>query len=223
MTMTTMKTLSALILLTALAAPTAGCSTSADDGAVDSGPIVLPPDARNVPRADANVTPPTCTAAADYGAVTVENQGASSRAMMMGATVPDVIDGGGSINTDMAPDYLSLQLFKGYSVFPMAITPGTYQITGEELNYATCAVCVILYTDLIDTGMGGVPTDTYLATAGTVELISVMGNLKANLSGLQFRHVNIDDMSFESMPHPSGCSSAVTSAAFDTPIVPSMP
>ena len=43
-------------------------------------------------------------------------------------------------------DILSFENYNGFGVFTTQIVPGSFQITGEELNYATCGVCPRIFS-----------------------------------------------------------------------------
>ncbi|MGC4116554.1 MAG: hypothetical protein QM765_18645 [Myxococcales bacterium] len=90
--------------------------------------------------------------------------------------------------------------------------PGTYVLSGDELNYATCGVCVLMVDNL------GTP---YMVTSGTVVLTSVSGNLTGTLTNATFEEVTIDGQTYESTPVAGGCQSSITSVAFDAAITTS--
>lgn len=63
-------------------------------------------------------------------------------------------------------DALEIARYAGYGAFSGGpITPGVYQISGDELNFATCGICLLLSTN---TDSNGHHDDDYMATAGTV-------------------------------------------------------
>jgi hypothetical protein len=161
-------------------------------------------DAAAGPDAAASV----CLADASYGAATLSNQIAQSDAGTSQLLY------GGFLNADATPDAVQIELYAGFGAFTSApIQPGTYPLTGAELNYATCGVCVRLLTDI---SMGSASDAGYLATGGTLTITSVTPNITGTLSNLTFQHVNIaPSPSFMSTPHPDLCTSAITSAAFD--------
>ncbi len=114
------------------------------------------------------------------------------------------------------PDILIFQLFSGYSPFgttaaPTAVVPGTYQITGPQLEFADCGVCVRIGTNATATAV----EDDYMATGGTVTVDTadsrVGGTLTFSLSNVTFEHVTINDMSV-SNPVGDGCESALQGA-----------
>jgi hypothetical protein len=97
---------------------------------------------------------------------------------------------------------------------------GTFEITEDEAQYETCGVCIRVFaTGTAATASFGTPIDDgYLATAGTVELGSITGDLTGVVAGTYLQHVEIDG-SFHSTPHPDGCMSYIPYLEFDGPIV----
>lgn len=112
-------------------------------------------------------------------------------------------------------DGLTVSLFAGYGVFQGgAITPGVYQLTGAELDFATCGVCVRLATNRT----GGVHDDDYMATGGTVTVTAagtaVGQTLSGALSNVTFHRANIDASTGVTTLTPDVCTSAIASATF---------
>jgi len=145
---------------------------------------------------DEGGTPPTCTAAADYGAATLTNVTPDD------SNLPDEMFATGDLNTDV--DGVAIDLWDGYGVFANGLAPGTYTLAGDELDPATCGLCVNLYTDYD----GNAVTDFYFATGGTVTITSV-DPLAATLSDVTFQHVDSNGA-----PVGDGCTSHITSATF---------
>jgi hypothetical protein len=117
-------------------------------------------------------------------------------------------------------DSIQIDLYAGYGVFSAgSITPGTFQITGEELNFATCGLCVRLFTNVTSTGDVG---DTYMATGGTVTIAAAGtangSTLSGSLSNVQFRHVNIDPVTGNTTLAANSCSTALTNATFSATV-----
>jgi hypothetical protein len=144
------------------------------------------------------------------------------------AATDDTLSFAAQLETTQPTDLLIVEFYAGYGVFKPngvagPVTTGTFQITGEELNYATCGVCVRLATNATQTGY----EHDYLATGGSVTITQVgtaTGQmLAASVSNIQFEHVTIDDMSFQSTPANDGCNSAMSGANFSgTLMAPSM-
>jgi hypothetical protein len=117
-------------------------------------------------------------------------------------------------------DGLIVEFYTGYTPFgtsaaPTAVVPGTYQLTDEQLNYASCGVCVRLVTNSAEDGSS---EDDYMATGGTVT-VSAVGDavgetLTFALSNLTFEHVTIDGMTYNSTPAGDGCTTTISGATF---------
>lgn len=115
-------------------------------------------------------------------------------------------------------DELDFQLYNGLSIFSTGITPGTYVLSGPDLDYSTCGLCVLIYENIdAQTNYRGV----YMATGGTVTLTSVDGNLAGSADHLTFEHVDIDANTLVSTRHPDSCESAVDNVTFYVPLNPS--
>lgn len=88
------------------------------------------------------------------------------------------------------------------------VFPGTFAITGSQLAYATAGVAVEIF--------GNVAEETfeqgYYATAGSVRLDSLDGQLAFGLEEISFEHVNIDPETLEQTADPSGCTTSIGSA-----------
>jgi hypothetical protein len=124
-----------------------------------------------------------------------------------------------ALNDDQ--DQVVIQLYRGFSVFTAGtIQPGSYEIKGEELNYASCGVCVRMFADRLNGG--GHPLQDMMATGGTLVVTTVgaadSGVFQAELKNASFEHVNIDGMSFESTPIGDGCGTEISHLAADVPM-----
>lgn len=151
----------------------------------------------------------TCTAPKSYGSLaTITGTAATDD-----VSVPTSILFFSEINADALPDALSIQLMTGKGVFAGGLKTGTFQLTGGELNYETCAACVLLNSD-IDYAVGKT-TAIYMATGGTLTLAAVSGRLMGSLSNATFEHVTLDSNTFRTTPVGDGCTTAITSVAFD--------
>lgn len=114
---------------------------------------------------------------------------------------------------DVATVYLSVE--DGYGPFTNGLKTGTFTLTGDERNAATCGACVQLYASTsAEEGM------VYMPTGGTMNVTSINGRFTGSLSNVTFVEVNIDEDSWETTPVPNGCSTQITSASFDAPIEP---
>ena len=124
----------------------------------------------------------------------------------------DVYQYTGTLNAD--PDNLDIEMYAGFGVFSNGIHTGKFQLTGAELDYATCGLCVLVLTD----SAGGSPTDAYMATGGSVTITALQPTLTATLDNVTFTHVDIDSNTFESTPRGDGCNSSIASLAISAPV-----
>ncbi len=115
------------------------------------------------------------------------------------------------------PDVLSLELYEGQGVLQNGIKAGSYEIKGDETQYATCGLCVLVLGDL-DRQKAAV-AQTFMAQSGTVTLTSVEGRLIGSLENVVFLAVAIKETTNESPIQPAGCTSRLSSATFDGDIL----
>jgi hypothetical protein len=110
-------------------------------------------------------------------------------------------------------DYVQIELWDGRGAFSAgAVAVGTYQLTGAELNPATCGVCVRGLGD-----KGTADQKEYFATGGTVQITSIGAGgaaVSMTLTNAAFREIDT-----AKAPVASGCSAAVTRAKLDGTIV----
>lgn len=181
-------------------------------GVADAGPLDAGPEDAGQPD-DGGPTDggPVCLATADYGVASP----ISETAFLVSGPPVRLIWAAG-LNADLLADTIAVELYEGSGAFASTpIAPGTYPLTGDELNYATCGTCIFLRADLdADTGT----SQTYMATGGTVTITSVSPNLTGTLSDLTFEHVEVDPTTYVSTPVGDGCVSALTSLSFDAPV-----
>jgi len=215
-----------------------GCATAGAGGGDDDDVVHLPPDSApprdsspfpdSAPPVDSVPFPdsaPSCTPAPGMGTCTanttycevgmLSGQGwYDNSAMPYRAYLATISPGG-------APDDVAIELYSGYGVFAGGLGTGTFTITGEELNYATCGVCVRVLTDTNAlTYSSGTYVDDYLATSGSVTLTSVNGTIAGSLNNVTLTHVNIDGTTFNSTPAGDGCNSTIVSGSFSAVLSP---
>ena len=123
----------------------------------------------------------------------------------------------GDLNAETTPDRVAVELYDTFGVFAGGITPGVYSLSGDELNYATCGLCVLLLGDADP--VTGEPAAYYMATGGVVEVLSVAGTLTLALDSVTFHEVTIDPSTFESTPVGS-CTATITSMSVNDPLPP---
>lgn len=119
----------------------------------------------------------------------------------------------GAYNTNA--DTLDIEIYDGYGVFANGVQPGTYNLTGDELNYDSCGLCVLLIAD--ETSQGG---DPYMATGGSITITSISptGTFAGSGTSLAFTHVTIDENTLESTPVGDGCNTAIASVSFSATV-----
>lgn len=195
-----------------------------DGGPADAQVIPTdPPDAKVGDRADARPgdrpdggATVSCDVRMNLGALgTLDGEAQANGGGAAGD--PDIIYFLAQLDDNPKPDMLQLELYKGFGAFASGtILPGTFGIVDEELNYATCGVCVRIMAnhDPVTGEMGS----QYLATGGSVSLTSVAGNLTGSLNEVRFETVVIDPTTFESRPVNDGCVTSIDSVSFDSPI-----
>ena len=152
--------------------------------------------------------PVTCLVTEDFGAL-----GALDGFMADGADPTDSAVYYVALNSDTKPDVLWIELFNGFGVFTDGIVPGTYQLTGDELNYATCGACVDITADYDMTA--GTWKQDYMATGGTLTITEVTPRLIGTLTNVTFGRADIDGTTGETTL-TGDCPSALTSGSFDT-------
>lgn len=193
------------------------CGGGDDDG--DSVDPLDPIDASTDNTPDSS-TPAACSVSTanfgDKGALTggaqFSGDPANPTSYLLGASA--------LLETAAPADVLSVEFYTGFAPFgtpeaPTAVVPGTYQLTGEQLNYATCGVCARVATNLMEDGTF---EHDYMATGGTVT-VSEVGDavgetLTFAVSNLTFEHVTINEETFESAPVGDNCTTAITGATF---------
>ncbi|MGC4116555.1 MAG: PPC domain-containing protein [Myxococcales bacterium] len=152
--------------------------------------------------------PTGCLASATYGTVSIQDEA------FLGEQDPDPSQFQSVMGplpaSDGTADFLRVELYAGAGVFSGGFAPGTYQLTGDETNYATCGLCVRILAD-VDDSTGDVGA-FYMATGGTVELTAVgAAGFTAKLTNVTFVHVDIDSQ-YNSTPNPDGCASSMAHA-----------
>jgi len=118
----------------------------------------------------------------------------------------------------LLPDLIHVELYPGYGSFPNNLTTLTnHVLSGDDLNYGTCGVCVLAYSNVSDSGQGAAEK-SYFLSGGTITLTSVAGRMTGTLKNATFVEVTIADQSFVTTPVPGGCTTSITSLPFDAAI-----
>ncbi len=157
----------------------------------------------------------TCSVSTDnFGNVGAPPGGATIEVGMDGA-IDDVLQAQALLEEAAPADVLTVALYADYGAFTgTGVLPGTYQITGDELDFATCGVCVIISTNSDGSGY----EDDYMATGGTLTVTEagdqVGETLTWALTDVTLQHVTIDSVSGETTPVGDGCTTAISGATF---------
>jgi hypothetical protein len=128
----------------------------------------------------------------------------------------------GAMNADI--DALELLLFGGFGSFSGGdIKPGTYQLTGDETKFSSCGACVLIGTDVTQSGQA----DWYMASGGSITLTMAGGGsnttLSGSLSNVNFAHVGKDADGEPTDSVVDSCVSSIPSANFTATLrAPSM-
>ena len=161
----------ALLLLPVLVA----CGAELGPSAVD-----VRPDAAAGPHADAASGHADAPMAADNECGIAANQGdlgtmtgaAGARAQSDTTTAQTYfVAAPTSLSAMQAiPDIINVELWDGYGAFANTTAhTGTFTISGDETDYDTCGVCVLMAANLVN----DTPARLLLATAGTVTVTSI--------------------------------------------------
>ncbi|GEM_PF-2196969 len=194
-------------------------STAADTGpgAADTGAIATDGGT----NADAGSTGDTGSTAAD-----ASTSSCAAPASFALPTLTDLMAAGEGTVTERlnleasaqlgGGDQLSLLFYSDNGVFGASLQPGTYAIAGDELNFATCGLCIFLDANLAPPAP---PEMVYFATGGSVEITEIGANFRAVLRDLSFEQVTIDQGApYATHAVPGGCRTHIGEARFDVPI-----
>lgn len=111
-------------------------------------------------------------------------------------------------------DYVQVELWDGRGAFSGgAVAVGTYQLTGAELDPATCGICVRGLGD-----KGAATQKEYFASAGQVQVTAVGGNglpVSVTLTNVSFKEINPTTKAAVA----GGCTATVSRAKLDGTIV----
>jgi hypothetical protein len=170
-----------------------GCGDPEDTGGVDAAGAI-------------DAVPRSCTVVSDLGQLGARD-GTPAASGAVGSRILSVSM---TVASDaVTRDVVFVQLKGGKGAFaggdPM---PGTYPLTGAELDYNTCGVCVTVIGDLV-AGQG--PTQFYFQRSGSVTVTSTAGSLVGSLSGVEFLEL---DLGTEQVIR-DGCETQVGGLSFD--------
>jgi hypothetical protein len=147
------------------------------DGGVAARPdaaVARNPDAAvdGTPDAPPMVADNACGVASDQGDLGMLAGAAGSQTQSSTTTQRvSFVDAVSPLTRDSAtPDVVYVELWDGYGPFTgTAAQPGTFTIAGDDTDYDTCGVCVLMLADVAN----NTPTKLLLATSGTVTITSV--------------------------------------------------
>lgn len=102
------------------------------------------------------------------------------------------IDGDYTYYADMVPDTerfqrLFISLHPQMGVFTGDVTPGTFVLEGDELDYSWCGACVYLAVD----DDGSAPSVLYMAQAGKLTVDSVDTEIHGTLENAELAQIDI--------------------------------
>lgn len=116
-------------------------------------------------------------------------------------------------------DVLDITLYPGYGGFGSGdIVTGTFPLTGDDADYGLCGLCVDVMPgafngSAIDYSSAYTSTHQYIATTGSITLSSVSTRLTGSITGVTFKHFNIDGSG--NVTNPDSCTTSIASASFD--------
>jgi hypothetical protein len=190
-----------------------GSSTTGDDDSelAPDAAVILPdasPDATPVAADNA------CLVASDFGALgdvrgtavsELQDSTSTLRVSWVEAPTP-------SSSTQDAPDVLVVEMWDDFGVFTGTVAkPGTFQITGDETDYDTCGVCVLLLANNVN----DTPAKMLLATSGTVTVTSVATaagqTTQVSLTNASFVEISYDATNGYQTVATSTCPSPIDS------------
>ena len=145
--------------------------------------------------------PPACNISkSDFGDLGTVAMGLSTYSPGMAANglpaAPYVFFGTG-ISAATPPDVVFVEFYSGFAPFgteaaPTAAVPGTYPLTGDQLQYSSCGVCVSAAAKVVQGGNSG----DFMATGGSVKITTngaaVGGTLAIELSNVTFEQVTFN-------------------------------
>lgn len=114
-------------------------------------------------------------------------------------------------------DFFTFEIYTGYAPFGTQAAPtpaiaGTYPISGNQLQYADCSVCLTMVSNATADGYD----DDFMATGGTVT-INQVGNAVGGMLNVTFSNLTFEQVTFNgstSTPVGNNCNTAITNATF---------
>jgi hypothetical protein len=207
-----------------IAALLSSCSSDAPKGAPDARKVATV-DAAPVPTPDAL---PACSISTpDFGDKGVLP--GSAELDVATAMAPATIQHFSVLEATPITDALALELYSGITPFgtsamPTPIVAGTYVLAGDDLNYATCGICLRAFSNASATA----PAEgNFFATSGTVKITEVGTTVGSTLAfeviDATFEEVTIDPMTFVSTPKNNNCTTKLSASFTGAMTAPMMP
>jgi hypothetical protein len=204
-------------------------------------------DARRIDAAGPFDSSATCDALETYpdaGALMANAQAASFGDDTGEGQTGYFINWIGLVGDDQASAALvSIELWPGFGMLNRPVAPGTYPLTGEELDYNSCGVCVLAFSELTFDSMGAITDagELYFTTGGTVTLTTVPpgaagggdagtpdagpvvdGAASGEMIAGSLASVTLTERDNMVQPVSGGCRSMITGAQFSTDVDPFM-
>jgi hypothetical protein len=203
-----------LLVLVGCAARLGGGTSDEGGGLSPDAAVVKQPDAAQQPDAPSVAVDNACGVASmqgDLGSLTgpagVATQGTTTQKVyFVGAPT--------SLTASQAtPDVLQVELWDGYGVFAGgAAQTGTFTISGDETDYDTCGVCVLMLANVAN----NTPAKLLAATSGTVTVTSIGSaagqTTQVTVSNASFVEiVSVTDQGYQAVT-TSNCPSPISNA-----------
>ncbi|MGC4116552.1 MAG: hypothetical protein QM765_18635 [Myxococcales bacterium] len=113
---------------------------------------------------------------------------------------------------DGSSDVLSVEFYPGMGAFANGIGVGTYQLTGDDLNYKTCGLCIRIMANIDSTGQSY--DADYFQTGGAVEITQYDATtITLKLTNVGLQHVEIAE-DYTSTPVNDGCTTTIAVGNF---------
>lgn len=193
-------------LLIALA--TAACT----GGGKKKIPVVDAP--RMVDAAPQCALPPSFTMATDFGGGYQDDRSAT----VTGNQEYWVVNG--DLDAEVIRDAIAIELYEGpapnFTVENFPATPFTMQLTGNELNYFTCSMCISLFGNIDTEAAEFTYLDDYMATAGSVTITTLTPTMIAGtIDNATFAQVDFDfDNNTQTVSDPACATTGPASIPF---------
>ncbi len=198
--------------------------------ACSSGSKKATPDALKIVDAPATVDgPPACNISSpDFGDLGTVMQGFASYDPGMaenGDPAYPYVSFDAPLTAAMPPDVVFVELYSGFAPFgtqtaPTPAVAGTYPLTGDQLQYNTCSVCVTAAAKAAPNSNGG----DFMATGGTVKITEV-GTAVGGPLAIELSNVTFEQATFKtgvSTPVGNGCTTKITKLVYSgTMVAPS--